>query len=451
MTTRWPRPIVAIRDIWPCAVVLATLMFGIARADEPAPKTPEGQPAVKQPEEKAAEPQSPAKDPEPKADDKKPPADPPKPEPAENKPAPDSPKPEPPKPEPAKPEPPKPEPSKPEPADSKPPVEEAKPKTPEEKPVDVDQTRMGEFVGAVAVSHTRFEQMGLQIRPIGGGGFEGVLYSGGLPALERRKKPPTTLIGRRNGNDLVLSGARWAIFVEPDHCLLLDSEGRQAGRLDRVVRESPTMGAKPPAGAIVLFDGTGTQQFTEARMTEDGLLMEGASIKPMFQDFNLHLEFLIPYMPTATGQGRGNSGVYLQSSYEVQILDSFALVPQDNDCGSLYEFRAPDVNMCFPPLAWQTYDIAFTAARWNADHTKRGNARITVWHNGVKVQDNVEVPDKTGAGKPEEPILTPIRLQEHGSPVRFRNLWIIDRGAGGPGRFPPRPEPSPDESVVHNG
>jgi hypothetical protein len=186
-------------------------------------------------------------------------------------------------------------------------------------------------------------------------------------------------------------------------------------------------------------------------MTEDGLLMEGASIKPMFQDFNLHLEFLIPYMPTATGQGRGNSGVYLQSSYEVQILDSFALVPQDNDCGGLYEFRAPDVNMCLPPLTWQTYDIAFTAARWNADRTKRGDARITVWQNGVKVQNNVEVPDKTGNGKPEEPILTPIRLQEHGCPVRFRNLWIIDRGAGGPGKFPPRPEPSPDESVVHNG
>ena len=202
------------------------------------------------------------------------------------------------------------------------------------------------------------------------------------------------------------------------------------------------MGAKPPAGAIVLFDGTGTEQFTEARMTEDGLLMEGADLKPMFQDFNLHLEFMLPFMPAARDQGRANSGVYLQSRYEVQVLDSFAMEPRTNGCGGLYRFRKPDVNMCFPPLTWQTYDIVFTAPRWAADGTKLKNARIRIWLNGVKIHNDVELPNKSGRGKPEEPTLLPIRLQDHGNPVRFRNIWIIDRGAAAPARFPIRRKPA---------
>ena len=157
-------------------------------------------------------------------------------------------------------------------------------------------------------------------------------------------------------------------------------------------------------------------------MTEDGLLMEGADVRPMFQDFNLHLEFMLPYMPAARDQGRANSGVYLQSRYEVQILDSFAMEPRNNGCGGLYRFREPDVNMCFPPLVWQTYDVVFTAPRWAADGKKLKCARISVWHNGVKIHRDLELSNKTGAGKPEEPTLLPIRLQNHGNPVRFRNI-----------------------------
>ena len=158
-------------------------------------------------------------------------------------------------------------------------------------------------------------------------------------------------------------------------------------------------------------------------------------------------------MPHSQGQARGNSGCYLQSRYEVQILDSFALIAQFNDCSSLYRFKAPDVNMCFPPLQWQTYDIVFTAPRWAADGTKVTNARITVWHNGVKTQDDVELPNKTGAGKPEEPTLLPLRFQDHGDPVVFRNIWVIDRGLNvgkfpvyPPAEEPPSPERPPEES-----
>jgi hypothetical protein len=84
--------------------------------------------------------------------------------------------------------------------------------------------------------------------------------------------------------------------------------------------------------------------------------------------------------------------------------------------------------MCLPALQWQTYDIRFTAPRWTADGTKLRNARITVWHNGVKTQDDVELENKTGAGQEEAPSLLPIRFQDHNDPVRFRNIWIVDRG-----------------------
>ena len=207
------------------------------------------------------------------------------------------------------------------------------------------------------------------------------------------------------------------------------------------------MHSPAPEGAVVLFDGTGTDQFTTAEMTDDDLLMEGADVKPMFQDFNLHVEFRLPYMPYADGQQRGNSGLYLQSRYECQVLDSFALIPKIDGLGALYRFRPPAINMCFPPLVWQTYDVQFTAPRWNADGTKARNATITSWVNGVKVQDNVSLPNKTGAGKIEEPLLLPTRFQNHGDPVRFRNIWVVDRGLAS-GEFPKKTTKEQIQSAV---
>ncbi len=228
------------------------------------------------------------------------------------------------------------------------------------------------------------------------------------------------------------------MIVEKDHCLLVDRKGNKIGKLNRMQRSSPSMGAVPPEDAVVLFNGKNIDQFTNAQMTKDGLLMEGADLKPMFQDFNLHVEFQIPYMPKAKGQGRGNSGLYLQSRYECQVLDSFGLDRLQDGLGSLYRFKKPDVNMALPPLTWQTYDVQFTAPRWAADGSKVRNARITAWINGVKVQDNVELPNKTGAGEQEEPVLLPTKFQNHGDPVRFRNVWLVDRGLA-TGKFPVYP------------
>jgi hypothetical protein len=176
----------------------------------------------------------------------------------------------------------------------------------------------------------------------------------------------------------------------------------------------------------VLFDGTNTDEFHNGRITEDGLLMEGADFKRTFTDFTLHLEFRLPYMPAARGQKRGNSGVYLQSRYEVQVLDSFGLDGAFNECAALYRYQPPRINMCLPPLQWQTYDITFLSPRFNDNGDKTCNARLTVVHNGVNVHDCFDVEHKTGAGRPESPDPYPIRLQNHSDPVRFRNIWIVD-------------------------
>ncbi len=147
--------------------------------------------------------------------------------------------------------------------------------------------------------------------------------------------------------------------------------------------------------------------------------------KRSFEDHRIHLEFRTPFMPEARGQGRGNSGVYVQGSYEVQVLDSFGLEGRDNECGGIYKVSVPRINMCAPPLQWQTYDITFRAPRFDAQGNKTEDARITVLHNGVSIHDDVTLPGPTGGsldrniGEPG-----PLYLQDHGNPVRFRNIWI---------------------------
>ena len=114
--------------------------------------------------------------------------------------------------------------------------------------------------------------------------------------------------------------------------------------------------------------------------------------------------------------------------YEIQVLDSFGLDGKNNECGGIYSIRDPDQNMCFPPLAWQTYDIDYTAATYDDSGKKTKNGRMTVRHNGVVIHDNVELPkDTTGAPVKEGPEPGPIFLQDHGNPVRFRNIWLVEQ------------------------
>lgn len=193
--------------------------------------------------------------------------------------------------------------------------------------------------------------------------------------------------------------------------------------LTRVDRKSPTLGAKPPAGAVILFDGSGAEHFLpKAALSDDRLLKVPATTKQRFKDFHLHVEFVIPYR----GPSGGNSGVYLQNCYEIQVFDSFGGQRSPSGCGGIYVFRAPDVNASFPPLSWQTFDVDFTAAQFDAEEKMLKRPVVTVRHNGVLIHDNLTLPEKGNGGRPTSQG-GPLFLQAHGSPVRYRNIWLVER------------------------
>ena len=296
--------------------------------------------------------------------------------------------------------------------------------------VDQDFPFQGEYAGLILPDtdnrSAAYRKIGVQVVALGSGEFDAVATNFGLPGAGWDQSERKRLHGVREDSVLRLYGDGLIAEIADNHLILKSERGYTLGQFPRVIRTSPTLGQAPPRNAIVLFDGSGTDEFQNGRMTEDGLLMEGADFKRTFTDFTLHLEFQLAYMPSARGQKRSNSGVYLQSRYEVQVLDSFGLDEEFNHCGALYRYQPPRVNMCLPPLQWQTYDITFRSPRFGSDASKIQNARLTVCHNGVAVHSCFNVERKTGAGKPESPDAYPIRLQNHSDPVRYRNIWIVD-------------------------
>jgi type 1 glutamine amidotransferase/mono/diheme cytochrome c family protein len=275
---------------------------------------------------------------------------------------------------------------------------------------DKDFSIQGEYVGP---------SRAMQVIALGAGEFEAVIYSGGLPGAGWDKQPPQR------------------VDVGADDVASLT----QANNMQRIERASPTLGMQPPASAIVLFDGS-QESLKEhwqpgAKLTEDGLLEAGATSIDTFQDYSLHVEFRTPFKPYARGQGRGNSGVYYQGRYETQVLDSFGLEGKMNETGGIYSIRDPDLNMCFPPLTWQTYDADFQAAKFDSDGNKIADAILTVRLNGVVVQQSVALKNKTTAAPVKEgPDPGPVFLQGHGNPVLFRNIWAVPRDAQKEARRP---------------
>jgi hypothetical protein len=300
--------------------------------------------------------------------------------------------------------------------------------------LDDDFFLQGEYAGSISVGASSPVWTGLQVIALGDGAFHAVEYTGGLPGngwdLQTRQEYDGT---RTEADRVQLTGDSRRFTVRRGYVVVKDDAGKELGRLPKVLRRSQTFGAAPPAGAQVLFYGRDARAFTGGVVTPDHLLVAGADTKDSFGDFSMHLEFRTPYMAQARGQSRGNSGVYIQKRYEVQILDSFGLRGVDNECGGLYKQRAPLLNMCFPPLTWQTYDIDFTAAKFDGEGKKTASARITVRHNGVVIHDNVEITGKTGGGSAEGPDPAVIKLQDHGNLVHFRNIWIV-RGRPLPSR-----------------
>jgi hypothetical protein len=206
---------------------------------------------------------------------------------------------------------------------------------------------------------------------------------------------------------------------------------------------TPGQGTKPPSDAIVLFNGSGFSEWksmgkdsvsgvkwyvnSDSSMT---VLPQSGDIatKRSFGDCQLHIEFKTPPVVKGEGQGRGNSGVFLQGRYEVQVLDNFENRTYSNgQCGSVYKQSIPLVNACRKPGEWQTYDILFTAPRFNADGVLVAPGRVTVIHNGVVIQLNTEIKGTTeyiGLPKNQSHGKAPLRLQDHGDLVSYRNIWI---------------------------
>jgi hypothetical protein len=304
---------------------------------------------------------------------------------------------------------------------------------------DADFRFQGEYAGTVTHDGQPVP-FGVQVIALGDGEFDVVAYPGGLPG--DGWTPPNKIKGtgvRTGEGDAAVvkvealdwGGNKRSGEVRDGAIVVFSDSGSEIARLAKTIRSSATLGQQPPEGAVVIYDGTGTSTDTSklvgGRVSEDGLLMEGVTTKDSFGDALWHIEFRLPYQPKDRGQGRGNSGAYVMGCYETQMLDSFGLEGKDNECGGIYKAAAPFVNMCLPPLTWQTYDINVTAPRFEGEK-KVANARMTVRHNGTVIHDNVEVPTITPGGiLKQEATKGPLHLQNHGNPVRYRNIWVLPK------------------------
>jgi hypothetical protein len=199
--------------------------------------------------------------------------------------------------------------------------------------------------------------------------------------------------------------------------ILLQAEGAEVFYEQVEIKELTDLGQTPPPGAVLLYD---TAEMCAVDVCSDRTSTD------RYQDFQLHVEFNVPpTAPSLSEQERGNSGIYLQGRYEVQVLDSFgARLADQNDAAAIYALKDADANAARPSGTWQSYDMTFHAARWSGDR-KVANARVSVTWNGTPVQAEVELPGPTPGGAVESPEPGPIVLQEHGNAVRYRNVWLL--------------------------
>ncbi|MDP1797510.1 MAG: DUF1080 domain-containing protein [Planctomycetaceae bacterium] len=281
----------------------------------------------------------------------------------------------------------------------------------------------GEYAGKLDDSG-----IGVQVIAKGNGKFDAVVLPGGLPGAGWDGKGRHALSGKteegKTGAATILKGEGGSAVIAGDTLAL--TWGDKKADLKKLNRVSPTVGLKAPAGAIVLFDGSNVDVWEPGKMAESGLMGVGTRTKQKFDSFTLHLEFRTPFMPLASGQGRGNSGMYLQDQYECQILDSFGLTGEDNECGGIYKNARPSTNMCLPPLTWQTYDVEFTGTKFDAEGKVTAPGKCTIKHNGVIVHENLELKTTPGGGQANQKPGA-LFLQDHGDPVRFRNIWIVEK------------------------
>jgi len=253
-------------------------------------------------------------------------------------------------------------------------------------------------------------------------------------------RPAAVLVGEKSGGRVVFAGDGWSGEIEDGR--FRARKGDESIELRRVERTPPTLGAKPPSGAVVLFDGTGMDQWAKMKekewLTEDGPpkwnllsggVMEAAPragsliSRRYFGDARIHVEFRTLGGPT-------NSGVYIQNRYEVNINEMYGRL-DGNPCGGLDNCTPasskPGIRCSRPPLEWQTLDIEFRAPRFDPGGKKVANARATVRLNGRLLYNDQELgPVMLNAARLGEAATGPLQLQEHGMPVQFRNIWVLE-------------------------
>ena len=301
----------------------------------------------------------------------------------------------------------------------------------------------GEYSGSIGAT-----PLGVQVIALGTGKFKAVFLPGGLPGQGWNGTDRIEAAGTLSGATASFAGSGYTASIPAEGTSLTGKSDKAVGfTCTKVLRASPTEGMPAPAGAVVLFDGTDLSAWKDGTASIDArkfMLPKGSSeasgavTKQSFRDFHLHLEFRVPFMPAERGQQRGNSGVYLQSRDEVQILDSFGN-PLDNltdtlaakeECSAFFQYVRPILNAAYPPLSWQTYDIDFIAARFAADgKTLTSPAVATVKWNGVLVQDKSLLSYPTLLGDPLGPAPGPLRFQTHGDSVYYRNIWVLEGNA----------------------
>lgn len=297
----------------------------------------------------------------------------------------------------------------------------------------------GEYLGEIDRGGKK-QKIGCQVIALGTDQLQAVLLPGGLPGAgwdgENKMLMDgkvdaaggATLVpseGKKNyisKNNQEFSATKQFPPVGHEPCSATIKGGKLSGKtagghpfaLTKTVRKSPTLGAAAPAGATVLFDGSNKDAWRGGRIDEKTKLLNTDSkdihsVKG-YPSYKIHVEFMLPFRPDARGQGRGNSGFYQSNGLEVQVLDSFGLEGFNNECGGIYKRAVPKVNMCFPPLTWQTYDV---------EMTREGDKSfLTVHHNGVLIHDKVE----GGGGGARH-----FTLQGHGNPLQYRNIWIEEK------------------------
>lgn len=309
----------------------------------------------------------------------------------------------------------------------------------------------GEYEGTVGGDAKN--KIGVQVIALGDGNFQAVFLSGGLPGAGWDEKTKILCQGKLGQGKVVFvpaKGERKYMAKPPEQFSATEAfppkgqkaytavftGGRLTGKTDtgkvikvaKVLRKSPTLGAKPPSGATVLlayepgkapsldeWANTKWKTFRQGFMRNER--SGGNRTKKQFEGpWKLHVEFMSPFQPGARSQGRGNSGVFPPGGREVQVLDSFGLVGKPNECGGIYKSHSPRVNMCLPPLSWQTYDITYHPAKPAADGKKGEQAYYEVVHNGVTIHEKM----KLGGSRKG-----PLSVQDHGNPVSYRNVWIV--------------------------